>query len=273
MRASHRGGAPGGDSPLLACVVFDGVCATAARAPVNDEEPGPHREGRHGLARLARGQVEVPCDRRLAEDGAEPRLDDGAAPVRRAHGEAVADDGERRAAGRGRRHAGRLLDDAAAVEAQQRDAQRAVAVEHAERAVARAEGSAHDRRVRCNGRAALDGVDQALGREEGDAVARRALVGLVVREGDGAGAGLRISPAAGRVRRRSEGDSRGCYATHHPLFGYYSRLGREDRSPSAVLNLFIDCCAIAPLRNGDGTFCRLLTEQPSAARRAEAVRA
>jgi len=169
--------------------------------------PGPHREGRDRLARLARGQVEVPRDRRLAEDGAEPRLDDGAAPVRRAHREAVADDGERRAAGRGRRHAGRLLDDAAAVEAQQGDAQRAVAVEHAERAVARAEGRADHRRVRRNGQAALDGVNQALGREEGDAVARRALVSLVVREGDGTGA-LVLSPAAGRVRRRPEGDSR-----------------------------------------------------------------
>ena len=56
-----------------------------------------------------------------------------------------------------------------------------------------------------------DGVDEALGREEGDAVARRALVSLVVREGDGAGSG-HISPAARGVCRRSEGDSRlPCY--------------------------------------------------------------
>ena len=130
---------------LFVCVRF--AASRRPRQPDAISTPGPHREGRHGLARLARGQVEVPRDRRLAEDGAEPRLDDGAAPVRRAHREAVADDGERRAARGGRRHAGRLLDDAAAVEAQQRDAQRAVAVEHAERAVARAEGSADDRRA------------------------------------------------------------------------------------------------------------------------------
>ncbi len=38
-------------------------------------------------------------------------------------------------------------------------------------------------------------------------MARRTLVGLIVREGDGTGSAI-ISPAAGRVRRRSEGDSR-----------------------------------------------------------------
>ena len=174
------------------------------RQPDAISTPGPHRERRHRLARLARGQVEVPRDRRLAEDGAEPRLDDGAAPVRRAHREAVADDGERRAARGGRRHAGRLLDDAAAVEAQQGDAQRAVAVEHAEGAVARAEGCSHDVRTRSDARAALDGVDQALGREEGDAVARGP---LLVCESDGTSFTV-LAPAGCGVRRRSEGDSR-----------------------------------------------------------------
>ena len=255
MRASHqRSARPAATKSQrsVACVFCFGelfVCVRFARPRRRRVDaistPGPHREGRDRLARLARGQVEVPRDRRLAEDGAEPRLDDGAAPVRRAHREAVADDGERRAARGGRRHAGRLLDDAAAVEAQQRDAQRAVAVEHAEGAVARAEGSADDVRKRGHARAALDGVDQALGREEGDAVARRA---LLVCEGDGASFAV-VAPAGCGVRGSSQRDSRvGCDGDGAVRgLSYYAPIyGGED--PLALLTvrdfLFVLSCLL-----------------------------
>ena len=136
-------------------------------------------------------------------------------------------------------------DDAAAVEAQQRDAQRAVAVEHVERAVARAEGRADDV-ARGDARAALDGVDEALGREEGDAVARRALVSLIVREGELCRlAG--VAPAAGRGVAGPRAFSSG-WQQHHPLFGlWYTHL----RPLGCVLRLLrveclSYCCAIPP---------------------------
>ena len=133
--------------------------ASRRRAPGGDEEPAVRRrERRHRLARLARGQVEVPRDRRLAEDGAEPRLDDGAAP-------SAAPTAKRSPT------TASAVPPAAAVDTQaassttrppsrpsRRDAQRAVAVEHAERAVARAEGRADDVAGRCDGRAATSTV-------------------------------------------------------------------------------------------------------------------
>ena len=131
-----------------------------------------------------------------------------------------------------------------------------VAVEHAERAVARAEGSAHHRRVRWgDGRAALDGVDQALGREEGDAVARRS---LLVCEGDGASFAV-VAPAGCGVRGSSQRDSRvscdGDGAWPVGLSYYAPIYGGED--PLALLTvrdfrLFVSllavfCCAIGGL--------------------------
>ena len=73
-----------------------------------------------------------------------------------------------------------------------------------ERAVARAERTADDVAGRRDSWAALDGVDQALGREEGDAVARRA---LLVCEGDCASFAV-VAPAGCGVGGWAEGDSR-----------------------------------------------------------------
>ena len=92
-------------------------------------------------------QLQLARDAGRAHHAAELGLQHRAAPVGRAHGEAVpvADREPRRAAGgAARRHARGVLDDAAALERVQRHAQRPVAEQHAERAVAAAEGCARD---------------------------------------------------------------------------------------------------------------------------------